>query len=597
MSGEWTGFSTWKLWQEAGVFGDRLDFTDDEIMTHQTIHRTGQMIGKCRAMDAAVAFSLASLGPNGDAEPQELLNDYTRGAYLIETRKVGYGVFRDPNSKSCGHDEVSNVPYIKYRAVQTAHWDSENNVVIFFSTNQALSPKACPDAMVENIPEKYREAFMRPLWRTDAEYSPRTLFKEYLKAKFPALVEILNAPDAPTIVFRSNRPIHTEGVTNGECAWADTHDEIDGKKVKRNCAHHDGAMVKGWAMLKHADNDQIPKPGTDTDFITLTGLRRFAPLYSSKHVRGGWNNNMLKGKDANSKLWRHWITERRSLIQQVDDKEVLKGIKKSLARMCKRNVNVVVKRYKKICNTCGSEHRNHVTECCPTLDEDGNDVTDVKGWDFRYKKRGFNATYGWKDWAWMAEIAEYIRITRSRNRKAGEEANGWEYYATSTRKSYGMEISEFAWKPANEEDVTAWTFVIKGSRSVVDYYGRKKTEAFTPFNGEGMLYFATKEQAEVAAKSVYNSIVQTENAIVASRKYVEGDVIPKPNYSIALKSKQNNFVMNGDVVPEDYLSPAELHELAMAAAPNIVEQHKSKFDKWHTMVVTKSVAAPKQEAE
>jgi len=112
-----------------------------------------------------------------------------------------------------------------------------------------------------------------------------------------------------------------------------------------------------------------------------------------------------------------------------------------------------------------------------------------------------------------------------------------------------------------------------------------------------MLYFATKEQAEVAAKSVYNSIVQTENAIVASRKYVEGDVIPKPNYSIALKSKQNDFVMNGDVVPEDYLSPAELHELAMAAAPNIVEQHKSKFDKWHTMVVTKSVAAPKQEAE
>jgi hypothetical protein len=590
-TGEWTGYATWKQWQDAGVVGDRLDFSDDPIMLKQVVGFTGDVIGKCRAMDAAVSFSLASAGPSGDLEPEDLLNDYTRGAYIIETRKVGYGVYRDPDAESCGHDEVNNVRIYQLRSAMRASIINDTIVVELYNsriTNQNIAKilEADPDAFTEEEQTQLlagADAYLedehtgetnktRLSWRVDADMKPMELYMLYLRGLFPEIGPLLDAPEPMEIVYRNNHPVYSSDVTNGVCAWADTYDDVDGVQVKKNCSHHDGAMITGWAMMTYESGN---------------GYRE---LYPSARVHGGWNRNMLKHRDANSPNWVHWTTARRSLIQSVDDKKVLSLIKKALGRMAKRNDNVISKRYKKICNTCGTEHRSNVTECCEAFNEEGESI----GHSFRRKERGKNATWGWNSWAWLAEITEYIRVTRSRNRKAGEEANGWEYYATSTRKSYGMEISEFAWRPANDEDVTSWTFTI-------GFTGKSKNYSYGPSWQNALafsevLLYPSKEAAKEAAESIFATIFSGDG-IVARRKYVEGEIAPKPNYQIKYHQVSSEFVMNGDVVPEDYLCPSELHELALAASPDVVASHMEKFDEWDTNVECKKVKAPKPEGE
>ena len=111
-----------------------------------------------------------------------------------------------------------------------------------------------------------------------------------------------------------------------------------------------------------------------------------------------------------------------------------------------------------------------------------------------------------------------------------------------------------------------------------------------------MLLFPTKEAAQEAAENLFATVFSS-GGIIARRKYVEGEITPKPNYKIKYETVSSNFVMNGDVVPEDYLNPAALHELSLAAAPDVVDSHKEKFDEWEVCVECTKVAAPKPEGD
>ena len=340
---QWTGWQTWTQWQGAGVVGEKLDYTDDNVLTQQALGRTGSKITACRAMDAAVAYSLASFGPPatetvtdeddntytqvvGGLTANELVNDYTKRAYLIEQRVVGFGAFRDPDMPSCGHDEVltdrvkfkridsvKNISYdgkhIAHVSVQNSHWNQS-----YIHTSHA-SGHGLSDEDVEHLTKGSRAD------KVDVS----ALLERYIRARW-------KIPEDASIMYNNN-PFSTTFV-KGECKWvgddAYYEETIEGEvvKKKRECSHHGNALTKGWALH--------PNGSTNT----------YMELYQSDRCNWNWNKNMLQNLSdhiRDSPDWVRWEDVMRSFTQTAPHKEVKKLITKSLNRMMKRNDNVVYK--------------------------------------------------------------------------------------------------------------------------------------------------------------------------------------------------------------------------------------------------------------
>ena len=518
MSGEWTGWQEWKEWQEAGVFGTRLNFTDDDIITHQTINRTGSVIGKCRAMDAAVAFGLASAGPDGEVSVADLLTDNTRSAYVIESAKVGYGVFRNPDIASCGHDEVDNINIYRFLQPYSAVYDKESKELFVKVSSSHISDSFMlkyADVMTEEKRNNLSEGI-----RVDATLPPLVAYKELIEATF----------DIPSgcVGYKYSRNPTMVKQTKGVCSWAYTYDDVEGQQVKRICSHHDGARIKGWAMLTSDDG--------------------FTKLYESNRCQRGWNNNMLRNHFVDSSQWVRWETQIRSQTRLVDDKEVLKLITKSLGRMMKRVDNIV------------SKTGSHST-----------------------------ARYSWSDWGWLADITSYIRQTRSKNRKAGDVENGWCFTPVNIRKSYGMEISDFVWVPADQNDVRYFSYqlchMVKPSYS----WGSAQRKLDVDFSNA--ILYTTEEEAQRAGENLLESLTG-RGGIIVRRVYTEGQFEAQPNYDLHIYSSTCNFVLQGSMEPNEYLTPSEVKQLALTAAPTVIDTHKENFVTWDIPIKTKTIKAP-----
>ena len=153
----YTGQTTWPKWEKAGVVGTKLRFTDDDIITQQTLARTADVMKNCRAMDAAVAYELASVGSTTEGvTPEKLLSDYTRSAYIIESsRMIGYGKHSDTEQESCGHDEASGVRQYRFKQVTNVQYFEEKNALVITSATkhgidmQHLSSFISPDALAD----------------------------------------------------------------------------------------------------------------------------------------------------------------------------------------------------------------------------------------------------------------------------------------------------------------------------------------------------------------------------------------------------------------------------------------------------------------
>ena len=78
--------------------------------------------------------------------------------------------------------------------------------------------------------------------------------------------------------------------------------------------------------------------------------------------------------------------------------------------------------------------------------------------------------------------------------------------------------------------------------------------------------------------------------IIPRRVYVEGEFEPLYDDEVKVTSNRCDFTMNGDIEPDEYLSPKEIARLALTAAPSIVEQHKEKFSRWSTPIKVRMVA-------
>jgi len=472
-------------------------------------------------MDAAVAFGLASVGPDDEISAADLLTDNTRSAYVIESAKVGYGVFRNPDVGSCGHDEVDNINTYRFFRPISAVYGTETKELLVTVCGSYINHNFMlkyADVMSEEKRNRLAERI-----RVDASLPPLVAYKELIEATFDIPSECEG--------YKFTRKPYQKGETKGICGWENTYDDVEGQPVIRICSHHDGARIKGWAMLTEDD--------------------AFVKLYESHRCSKGWNNNMLRNHFVDSPQWVRWETQIRSQIRFVDDKEVLKLIKKALGRMMKRIDNIV------------SKTGSHST-----------------------------ARYSWSDWGWLADVTSYIRQTRSKNRKAGDVENGWEFTAVNIRKSYGMEISDFVWTPADEDDVTFFSYQLTHRVKPSYSWGTTQTKVDVDFSNA--VLFTTEEQAQRAGENMIESLMNS-GGVVVRRVYTEGQFEAQPNYDLNVFGESCGFILKGSIEPSEYLTPTEVKQLALTAAPTVIDTHKEHFDKWVVPIRMKTIPAPVEE--
>ena len=580
----YTGQQVWKQWEKAGVVGTKLNFTDDDIITHQALARTADVMKNCRAMDAAVAYELASVGANHEGvAPEKLLSDFTRSAYIIEdTRCIGWGTHADTDVPSCGHDEVTGVEVLKfYPATAIRVFEHENisenenmTIVVDFNTEgdwQDDEIDNLDDVTAYLLKNGMRRDRRHNLYDTVQEISetPYETYLKYLKSVCPRLESYLDKNYE--LVFRG-APWVVKRKTNGVCkSDADGEDE---------CRHHDGITTTGWAIHLSADGQMeelYTNAPCDSNFMNDM-------LRQRKERRSGSKSIPATGKPQMSDGWITWDSQRRSMLRKVNDKKVLSLIRKSLGRMSRRNWGVVSKMYLKRCGDCGSttDHLPSATNCTAC---DSENLVE--------KQRGNNAIYKWKDWGWLANVHAYIQTTRSKNRKVGDVENGWEWFPCNTKKSYGMEMSEFAWRPVNEKDLDMHTFSV--NTKVKSYYGSQYYTNKSVLSFGDVLLFHTRDGAERAATGIVDNLLKTEGAVVKSRTYTDGEYTPRPDYNVTYSTVSSTFILKGEIDPDDYMSPSEVNKMAVSASPQVIAQHKEKFREFVIPISTKIIE--KQEGD
>lgn len=548
---QWTGWQTWEEWKGAGVVGEKLDYTDDNVITQQALGRTGSKITACRAMDAAVAYSLASYGPpatetvtndDGTSYPQvvggitadELVNDYTKRAYLIEQRIVGLGLFRDPDMPSCGHDEVltDNIKVRRLESVEIKSYDGKHVAIVRVQHNH-WNQKCLKLSDVSGYGLSDEDVLHLTSWVRADKIDAVALLERFIRAKW-------KIPEGAEILYMNN-PILSKP-SKGECKWVGDnayHEEIiDGEvvKKKRVCAHHGDALIKGWGLH--------PNGSTDT----------YMELYSSDRCNMNWNKNMLQNLPnhiRDSPNWVRWEDVMRSLTQTAPHKEVKKLITKSLNRMMKRNDNVVYK----------VGLRN-------------------------------NARYSWSDWGWHREISEYIKRTTSMNRKVGDNVKGWVYGTIRERQSYGMSISDFVWRPAEDIDMKMYYYNIcwYGKTGNYSWHSAKWHSLFT---SEKLELFFSEEEALAKGQAFLDNMVDDKTSVKVKR--TSQGIKSGLNYKVFSGSKELNFILKGDIAPEEYLTPQEIKRLAVNAHPSVIKTHRENFEHFTRPVSVKIIKEEEEE--
>ena len=130
MSGECDGWSDWATFKKAGVVDEHIDFNDNKVVVDNVLGRTGDTIGKCFAIDAAVAYTLSKAGPDANLTVQDMVNEYTRTATVIMQKTVGWGkpfltgTVDGVEYGSCGHERTSS---ISWRLCMTLRLDTSNS--------------------------------------------------------------------------------------------------------------------------------------------------------------------------------------------------------------------------------------------------------------------------------------------------------------------------------------------------------------------------------------------------------------------------------------------------------------------------------------
>lgn len=518
MSGEWKGWQTWSTYLKAGIVENSVDFSEEAIIVDHAVGRTKNAIGKCWPMDAAVAYTLMKAGPDASLTWSEMVNTYTRAASVMMTGKVGFGEVPKPNVATCGHDEVMGYKHVLAGPVVANQGESDE--MFYINTNWGSS--TLDDWLVDNTDKlaelghdvdalRKKYSVIRASKQLDIRHHrlmTDSFFDELVDAYQDFFGSIIINPE-----WNNSSIVKNTSHTYGECAWADE----EGKQ----CRHHDRPTARIWSMIRNGDSD--------SDFIRAWYR---GPCQSGWNYNQ-WNMSVHQMIPSNVVAWDEM---RRGLSQAVPESQVIADIRESLARMLKRNDNIVSK-----------------------------------------EGRGKNSKHRWSDWGWLAEMSAYVKNTSSKNRKEGDVENGWKYCKVRSRRSFGHEIADFVWKPVDE---------------IKDYLvGRQEPTDWGASSIMGNLRFSTKQQCIDFMSAVAQAHIDNGGHYKA-RTHQGLDKNDDGQWSI--RSSTIEIVMHGRVDPEDYLSPQEVINMWRHASRTVLDEHRTNFERAPPYSV--SQAPPENEA-
>jgi len=93
-----SGYRKANTWAELGLVGDRLSFTDDEVITKLGLGYVSNQGYEC-AMDTAIRYELLNAGQDGEISAKQMLNHRTQLAALIEAGIVADGWYLDDDDE------------------------------------------------------------------------------------------------------------------------------------------------------------------------------------------------------------------------------------------------------------------------------------------------------------------------------------------------------------------------------------------------------------------------------------------------------------------------------------------------------------------
>ena len=434
------GYTYWNLALKAGAVGTDITYTDDPVIRDHAIGKTREQMGACYPMDLAVAYSLACVGPAGSLTINGLVNDYTRKATLMMTGKVGYGKCSNPEVESCGHDMVDTYVHIM---PEVLYYEDESTRTKYLHFSKGPHPRqyAGSTPTCSMTEEEAQQRWQLHTFRSDTPYScpyavifgvdengnphgKMSAFRKHYEEKHDCKVWRKKTDDA-----------HIKSLkTKGTCLWKDDNE--------KTCFHHDSEAIEDWFLIKDEDDP--------SQFVTIWKSGK------SSATHNGWNQDQI----SNSLGWGYgtnlsrerlvlFSTVARNLTHQIPEKEVIKQIRKSLARMVK---------------WAGGRSLVEV------IDDETAPLT-----KHGKHKRTIRTQYKWSDWSWVANLDTFIQDTRSKGRKVGDRVcskcysegvmdaygnhtchidcnEGWLYDKYESKQSYGHEIAKFRWIPIMGND-------------------------------------------------------------------------------------------------------------------------------------------------
>lgn len=472
-------------WEQLGLIGDTLSFTDDEIVTQQAIGYTKHLCTYHCPMDIAVVYSMLNRGEGATPTAKELLNDYTRLAYYFESGKVADGWWLPPSETelySCSSDV--DFPKVDYN--ESGYSNLDNAPPIDVSKLEGLIT-----AMLEKKDAKtlghLLDAYNWEMSRTQTWYLYENQgYDEFLMA------------DRTNTDFKAL-------MSNGE------DDNVNAAKVLELIQQYIPFTMNpnsDWCTRGDDDEDYCERHRPNSDryerhWVFKEGL---PVLYDNFAIP-----SYYKGKPHLHKSQCHEDTikfenHKRRLIEEVNDKEVLKLINKSLTRMEKRDT---------------VEQISH----------------------------GRGRMFQWTAWGWLQNIRTRILASNAKQRKLDDVVNGWIYTKGNTTMSYGMEINDHDWKPV--EDVQWWSVII-GVPSIGWNNSITWERTRLPH------VFFTEESAHRYVDTL-NQFNFNPTDGVARRRSVSKDFdVTSPTPTFSVQSHDISMSVDGTVMIEEYMSPQEM---------------------------------------
>ena len=244
MAAERQGWNTWNRYKDAGIVDDTIMFTDNQIIIDHAIGKTKDTIGKCYPIDAAVAYSLASAGPNADLSAKDLVNQYTRAATAMMSQTVAYGQVPNPDTKSCGEDMITGM-YCELRAPTCT------NGIIYLNGDTNMKEWL----ILNEITGLDSYAAFR-ISKNELHIIDEGKIGLYLSKKYtPLRLAIEKALDS-TKWFPSD-PLYDTIPTKGVCSWKDDPEQ--------KCGHHDGSYITDWVMIKTENERDLNNCGAEKE--------------------------------------------------------------------------------------------------------------------------------------------------------------------------------------------------------------------------------------------------------------------------------------------------------------------------------------------